>query len=269
MRLCRFSASLEARPTTRDGEPGVSYGVPERDGVRELAGDPFRGLNPTGRLHAWDAVRLLPPCCPTKIVCLGRNYADHAREHGHEPPDQPALFFKPPSALVAAGDPVWYPEWDRNVQFEGELGVVIAKRCFRIGSRSAADYILGYTCVNDVSARDAQRGDVQWTRGKGFDTSCPVGPVLTDEVDPAKLVVRTFLNGELRQCAPITDLIFSIDTVIRYIANVMTLEPGDLISTGTPAGVGPMQVGDTVVVAIEGIGELKNTIVQETPFTEA
>lgn len=269
MRLCRFSASLEVRPTARDGEPGVSYGVPERDGVRELAGDPFRGLNPTDRVRGWSHVRLLPPCCPTKIVCLGRNYVDHAREHGHEPPRQPVIFFKPPSALVAAEDPVWYPEWDHDIHYEGELGVVIGKRCFRIGSHAVGDYILGYTCVNDVSARQAQRGDLQWTRGKGFDTSCPVGPVLTDEVDPAQLTVSTFLNGELRQCAPVSDLIFSIETVIRYIADIMTLEPGDLISTGTPAGVGPMQVGDTVVVSIGGIGELKNTIVKDPAFAGA
>lgn len=260
MRLCRFAKSLNAHPTVTDREPGICYGLLEGDRLRELKGGPFDRLSLSHRTYELAKVRLLPPSCPSKVVCVGRNYVQHVKELGNEMLNEPGIFFKPPSAVIASGDPIRYPDYTANLHYEGEIGVVIRKRCFRIGERPVDEFILGYTCVNDVTARDVQRKDLQWTRAKGFDTACPVGPIITDELDPKRLVLRTFLNGELRQSAGVEQMIFSIESLIRYISNVMTLEPGDLISTGTPSGVGSMNVGDTVVVTVDGIGELRNEV---------
>jgi 2-keto-4-pentenoate hydratase/2-oxohepta-3-ene-1,7-dioic acid hydratase in catechol pathway len=208
---------------------------------------------------------LLPPVRPSKIVCVGRNYREHAAELGHEVPKEPLIFFKPTSALLAPGGTVRRPKISQRVDHEGELAVVIGKTCYQpAADADIRQYILGYTCVNDVTARDLQNKDGQWTRAKGFDTFCPVGPVVTDEIDPwAGVGVETRVNGEVRQQGNTRDLIFTLDVVIRHIAQCMTLFPGDLIPTGTPAGVGPLVAGDAVEVSVEGVGTLRNGIVDE------
>ncbi|MBX9604107.1 MAG: fumarylacetoacetate hydrolase family protein [Bryobacteraceae bacterium] len=210
------------------------------------------------------SVRLLPPCAPSKIVCVGRNYAEHARELGNEPPAEPLIFLKPPSALSASGDAIVYPPISERVDWEGELGVVIGKKCRNVTPEEAMDYVLGYTCVNDVTARDLQKKDGQWTRGKGFDTFCAVGPCLVgrNDLDLDSLRVRTVVDGEVKQEAPVTDMIFNVPVIISYISRVMTLEPGDLIATGTPEGVGPVKPGQVMRIEIEGIGTLENPVVK-------
>jgi 2-keto-4-pentenoate hydratase/2-oxohepta-3-ene-1,7-dioic acid hydratase in catechol pathway len=209
--------------------------------------------------------RLLPPCAPSKIVCVGRNYQEHAKEMGVEVPSEPTIFLKPLTSLIAAGDDIVYPRLTQRLDYEGELGVVIGRRARHVKSADADAYILGYTPVNDVTARDLQRKDGQWTRGKGFDTFCPVGPYIVprEEVDTARLRVRTFVDGEKKQDAGISEMIFSVNAIIEFVSAFMTLEPGDLIATGTPSGVGPLQSGSKVRVEIEGVGALENTVVRE------
>ena len=207
---------------------------------------------------------LAPPTQPSKIVCVGRNYREHAKELNHEIPTSPLIFLKPPSAVIAHGDEIRRPhKLSQRVDHEGELGVVIGKRCHDLrDDEDVRPYILGYTCVNDVTARDLQNIDGQWTRAKGFDTFCPIGPVIADGLDPWKGVrIETRLNGEVRQSGTTSDFIFPLDVIVRYIASVMTLLPGDVIATGTPAGVGPMQPGDVVEMTVEGVGSLKNPVV--------
>jgi 2-keto-4-pentenoate hydratase/2-oxohepta-3-ene-1,7-dioic acid hydratase in catechol pathway len=208
---------------------------------------------------------LLAPVRPSKIVCIGRNYREHANELGNEVPPEPLLFLKPPSSLLAPGQNIVRPRISQRVDHEGELGVVIGKRCHRLGAdEDVHPYILGYTCVNDVTARDLQKKDGQWTRGKGFDTFCPVGPVVASELDPwAGVALQTRVNGEIRQQGTTQDFIFALDVVIRHIAQVMTLFPGDLIATGTPQGVGPIVAGEVVEVSVEGVGTLRNPVIDE------
>jgi 2-keto-4-pentenoate hydratase/2-oxohepta-3-ene-1,7-dioic acid hydratase in catechol pathway len=208
---------------------------------------------------------LLPPVRPSKIVCIGRNYREHAAELGHDVPKDPLLFLKATSALLAPGGTVRRPKISERVDHEGELGVVIGKTCYQPGvDEDIRQYILGYTCVNDVTARDLQNKDGQWSRAKGFDTFCPVGPLVSDEIDPwAGIGVETRVNGEVRQQGNTRDLIFPLDVLIRHIAQAMTLFPGDLIPTGTPSGVGPLLAGDVVEVSVEGVGTLKNSVVDE------
>ncbi len=210
---------------------------------------------------------LLPPVEPSKIVCVGRNYREHAAELGHEVPQEPLLFFKPPSSLLPPGGTILRPKISQRTDYEGELGVVIARRCRLLSdSDDVRPYILGYTCVNDFTARDLQNKDGQWTRAKGFDTFCPVGPVVADgiNIDPwAGVQVETRVNGEVRQSGNTRDFIFSLDVIIRYISQVMTLEPGDLIATGTPKGVGPVVAGDAIEVSIAGIGQLCNPVADQ------
>jgi 2-keto-4-pentenoate hydratase/2-oxohepta-3-ene-1,7-dioic acid hydratase in catechol pathway len=208
---------------------------------------------------------LLPPVRPSKIVCVGRNYREHAAELGHEVPKEPLIFFKPTSALLASGGIVRRPKMSERVDYEGELGVVIGKTCYQPrADEDIRQYILGYTCVNDVTARDLQNKDGQWTRAKGFDTFCPVGPLVTDEIDPwAGVEVETHVNNSLRQQGNTRDFIFTLDTLIRHMAEVMTLFPGDLIPSGTPSGVGPLVAGDSVEVSVEGVGKLNNSVQDE------
>jgi len=208
---------------------------------------------------------LLPPVRPSKIVCVGRNYREHAEELGHEVPKEPLIFLKATSALLAPGANVRRPRISERVDHEGELGVVIGKTCYQPPpDADIRQYILGYTCVNDVTARDLQFKDGQWSRAKGFDTFCPVGPVVTDEIDPWKGVgVETRVNGAVRQSGNTRDFIFTLDIVIRYLAQAMTLFPGDLIPSGTPAGVGPVQAGDVMEISVEGVGTLRNPVVDE------
>jgi 2-keto-4-pentenoate hydratase/2-oxohepta-3-ene-1,7-dioic acid hydratase in catechol pathway len=201
---------------------------------------------------------------PSKIVCVGRNYLEHAKELGNEAPAEPLIFLKPPSSLIGDGDSIVYPSHSQRVDFEGELGLVIGKRARHVKAGDAQDYIFGYTCVNDITARDLQRKDGQWTRGKGFDTFCAVGPrvVPKAELDFDSLRIRTLLDGVVKQDGTVRDMIFPVNAIIEFITQFMTLEPGDLIATGTPPGVGPMEPGQTVQVEIAGIGTLKNPIIR-------
>jgi len=214
-----------------------------------------------GRRMPIASVRFCAPCQPTKIIGVGRNYADHAAEMNNPLPAQPLLFFKPPSALNYHDGDVPYPPQSRQVDYEGELGVVIGRRCKDVSREEAPDVILGYTICNDFTARDLQRSDGQWARAKGFDGFAPIGPCIVTGIDPSTLRVRTYLNKERRQDAPTSSLIFDVPTLVAYISAAFTLEPGDVISTGTPAGVAPVKPGDVVEVAIEGIGVLRNRIV--------
>lgn len=210
-----------------------------------------------------DSAQLLAPVVPRKIVCIGRNYRDHAAELGNEVPREPLLFLKAPTAVLAPGDPIRIPALSQRVDFEGELAVVIGRRATRLGAgEDVRPYIRGYTIVNDVTARDLQKSDGQWSRAKGFDTFCPMGPLVTDEIDPAAgLTVETRLNGEVKQHGTTKDLIFDIAALLRHITAAMTLLPGDLIPTGTPAGVAAMKSGDRVEVTVEGIGTLSNPVI--------
>ena len=213
---------------------------------------------------------LLAPVEPTKIVCVGRNYREHAAELDHEVPTEPLLFFKPPSSLLPPGGTILRPKISARTDYEGELGVVIARRCYQLrDDEDVRPYILGYTCVNDFTARDLQNKDGQWARAKGTDTFCPVGPLvaLTDEstLDPwAGIQVETRVNGDVRQSGNTRDFIFALDVVLRYISQAMTLEPGDLIATGTPKGVGPVVAGDVIEVSIPGIGQLRNPVADQS-----
>ena len=209
--------------------------------------------------------RLFPTCRPSKIVCVGRNYLEHAKELGNPVPAEPLIFLKPPSSLVDSGQPIVYPAISEFVSYEEELGVVIGKRARRVKAEDAGQYIFGYTCVNDVTARDLQKKDGQWSRAKGFDTFCPVGPwiVPKEQVDFDQLRVRAFVNGETKQDASVRDMIFPVPFLVEYITRFMTLEPGDLVATGTPPGVGPIEAGCNVRVEIEGIGFIENPVVLE------
>lgn len=250
--------------------------VEDRDGtpwavapMAPPAEDPLATVRPavTFRATALDRLSLLAPVHPSKIVCVGRNYQDHAAELGNEVPKEPLLFLKPPSSLLATGGTVYMPALSHRVDFEGELALIIGRRCRKLRDEDeVGSYIRGYTLANDVTARDLQKSDSQWTRGKGFDTFCPVGPLVSDEIDPAfgpPVILTTRLNGELRQTGSTADLLFSIPELLRFITACMTLEPGDLILTGTPAGVGPMQAEDVVEVEMAGLGKLRNTLAAE------
>lgn len=242
------------------------YGILHGDVVYRLrAGNPFAAppepAEPIGRL---DELTLLPPCEPTKIVAVGRNYAAHAAEQRVEVPAEPLLFLKPPSALIGYDDAIILPAESQQVDHEAELVVIIGRRAKDVSSEEALQYIFGYTCGNDVTARDLQRRDGQWTRGKGFDTFAPLGPWIETEISPADLRLICRVNGQVRQDGRTRDLIFDIPFLVHYVSHIMTLEPGDVIYTGTPAGIGPLRVDDVVEVEIEGIGILRNRVLGET-----
>jgi len=266
MKYCRFQFKGQAQYGLvesvggRDAIVRVLLNAPE-----EADGD-MESLR-TRKIEAipLEEAALLPPVRPSKIVCIGRNYREHAAELGHDVPQEPLIFLKATSALLSPGGVVRRPKISQNVHYEGELGVVIGKTCYQpAADADIRQYILGYTCVNDVTARDLQTKDGQWSRAKGFDTFCPVGPVVTDEIDPwAGIGVQTRVNGEIKQDGNTRDLIFALDVVIRHIAQAMTLFPGDLIPSGTPAGVGPLVAGDVVEVSVEGVGTLRNSVVDE------
>jgi len=266
MRYCRFQFNGQA-------EYGLVESVAGRDAIvrvlvtppEEADGD-MESLR-TRRIEAipLEEAALLPPVRPSKIVCVGRNYREHAAELGHDVPTEPLIFLKATSALLAPGGVVRRPKISQRVDLEGELGVVIGRTCFQpAADADIRQYILGYTCVNDVTARDLQNKDGQWSRAKGFDTFCPVGPVVTDEIDPwAGVGVQTRVNGQVKQDGNTRDFLFALDLVIRHISQAMTLFPGDLIPTGTPAGVGPLVAGDVVEVTVAGVGTLTNSVVDE------
>jgi len=240
---------------------GPAFGLIEDDTVYTLPGDPFAGpLQPGERLGPVESLSLLPPVQPSKIICVGRNYAAHAAEHHAPLPEEPMLFLKPPSALIGHGEPILIPGGIGRVEHEAELAVIIGRQARRVTQTSALDYVLGYTCANDVSARDLQQKDNQWGRAKGFDTFCPLGPWIVTDLDPRDLAVSCRLNGEQRQHARTSEMVFDVPALIAFISRVMTLLPGDVILTGTPAGVGPLADGDTVEVEVEGIGVLRNPV---------
>ena len=260
MRFCRFQlkdASLY----------GLIESIGEQDAISRFVADLPTALSdfdqgePFGLALA--AAQLLAPVIPSKIVCIGRNYREHAKELNHPIPSEPLIFLKPPSAVLAPGGTILRPtSLSQRVDHEGELGVVIGKRCHGLrDGDNVRDFILGYTCVNDVTARDLQNKDGQWSRAKGFDTFCPIGPIVASDLDPWKGVrVQTRVNGQLRQDGNTVDFLFTLNVIMRFISQVMTLEPGDLIATGTPAGVSPLNAGDTVEVTVEGVGTLSNPV---------
>lgn len=214
-----------------------------------------------GREYGMDKVTVLPPCKPTKIVCVGLNYKDHAAEMKDRIPDEPVLFLKPPSSVIGHGGHIVYPPQSRQVDYEAELGVVIGKRARHVKAEHAKDYIQGYTCFNDVTARDLQKKDVQWTRAKSFDTFSPVGPFIVTDIDPTNLAVQSRLNGEVKQSSNTSNMMFDVYRLVEFISGVMTLEHGDVIATGTPSGIGPMKKGDVIEIEIEKVGTLSNKIV--------
>lgn len=266
MKLCRFqSLEFAASSVTRsshESRPQVRAGIIEGNTILEIHGELWGSRELTGKTWALDRVQLLPPSVPSKIVCVGRNYLDHAKELGNGAPKQPLIFLKPPSSVIAPEEPIVMPRISQRVDYEGELAIVIGRRCSKLlDSDDVQPYILGYTCLNDVTARDLQKLDVQFTRAKGFDTFCPFGPVLQTQLEPSGVTVETFLNGVRKQSGHTSQMIFPLDAIIRFIAQVMALEPGDVIATGTPAGVSPVAPGDVVEISVSGIGTLRNPVV--------
>ncbi len=242
-------------------EDRVCYGVLEGDILHELARPPFGGIEVQGRTCGLDEAEILPPVFPQKIVCVGLNYRDHAEEFGLDLPEDPVLFLKPPSALLAHGGAIAYPEMSNRVDYEGELVLVCGKGCRNVTPEEAHAYVLGYTCGNDVTARDLQAKDGQWTRAKSFDTFCPLGPFIDTDINPADLTIELHLNGEVRQSSNTANMAFSPAELLSFVSRIMTFYPGDVIMTGTPSGVGEMHPGDEVEVIISGLDPLKNTVV--------
>jgi 2-keto-4-pentenoate hydratase/2-oxohepta-3-ene-1,7-dioic acid hydratase in catechol pathway len=273
MKLCRFQplefSAKDVGRSRHEVHPEPRSGIIEGKTVWEISGELWGPRERTGHSRPLETVKLLPPSAPSKIVCVGKNYVDHAAEMGGPPPKEPILFLKPPSSINAPEDPVILPAISHRVDYEGEIAVVIGRRCRHLGAnQDVHPYILGYTCFNDVTARDLQKLDGQWTRGKSFDTFCPFGPVLETIAPSADARVETFVNGVKKQSARVAEMIFSVDVIIRFIAQVMTLEPGDLIATGTPAGIGPVVAGDVMEVSVTGIGTLRNPVVDSSDSPE-
>lgn len=256
LKICRFT-----NPHSNSDE----FGVIKDEAVYPLSPEQIYNLPASPELSAkpleLSAVKLLSPVSPSKIVCVGRNYKDHAAELGNPMPDEPLLFLKPPSSIIGHEEEIILPAASSRIEHEGELGAVIGRSARRLSdSENPLDYVLGYTCVNDVTARDLQRHDVQFTRAKSFDTFCPFGPFIVTGLDPFDLQVETRVNGEVRQRGRTAAMAFPVAYLIRYISHIMTLEPGDLISTGTPAGVGPLEDGDVCEVEVQNVGTLRNAV---------
>lgn len=250
MKIVRFAA-----------EGKIKYGILTGQSIQLIAGTPFRAIKPAEGHYRLGQVRLLAPCSPSKIVAMGLNYRQHAEEVKATLPREPLIFLKPSTAVIGPEENIVYPPSSTRIDYEGELAVVIKKRAWQVPVKDALDYALGYTCLNDVSARDHQRDDVQWTRAKGFDTFAPIGPCIETGLDPGNVIVETYLNGQLKQHASTSDLIFGVPEQISFISHVMTLLPGDVIATGTPSGIGRMRAGDVVEIRIEPIGTLRNYVV--------
>ena len=262
MRIARFTSGGDPQFGVVTGDLDEHGEIDPDAVVVGLTGDPlYAGVKPTDEQHALRDVRLLAPVLPrSKVVGIGRNYAAHAAELGNEVPSEPLVFLKPNTSVVGPGDPVLYPSQSQEVHYEGELAVVIGRICRDVPAERAAEVVFGYTVANDVTARDLQRGDVQFTRAKGFDSFCPLGPWIETELDTSDLKVTTHLNGDLVQDGTTKDMVFDVPALVAYVSSVMTLLPGDVILTGTPAGVGPMEVGDEVEVVVEGVGALTNRV---------
>ncbi|MFI7607563.1 fumarylacetoacetate hydrolase family protein [Micromonospora sp. NPDC049366] len=264
MRIARFAHAKGMSFGVVEGEPEAG---PQGLTIAEIEGHPFGQLTFSGARWALSDVRLLSPILPSKVVCVGRNYAEHAAEHGNEVPKEPLLFLKPSTSVIGPRDAIRLPIFSKQVEHEAELAVVIGAPGARRADRAAAEKaIFGYTCANDVTARDLQRSDGQWTRAKGFDSFCPIGPWITTGLDVSDLEIRCEVGPdpealEVRQIGRTRDMVFDVPALVSYISHVMTLLPGDVVLTGTPAGVSPLTDGDTVTVRIEGIGELTNPVV--------
>ena len=257
MKICRFAM--------RDGSASVPeatrHGLIEGDGILEISGIPWGQWTRGSRSVHLAAARLLAPVAPSKIVCVGRNYAAHAAELGNELPKEPLIFLKPPSAIIGPQEAIVLTKYSNRVEHEGELAIVIGRRCSNLlEADDALSFVMGYTCLNDVTARDLQKSDVQFTRGKGFDTFCPVGPHIETDLDPSSVLVETRVNGSLRQSSSTSLMIYTPAFLVRWISRMMTLNPGDVIATGTPAGVGPLVAGDVVEVSVAGVGVLRNPV---------
>ncbi|CAN2242080.1 MhpD 2-keto-4-pentenoate hydratase/2-oxohepta-3-ene-1,7-dioic acid hydratase (catechol pathway) [actinobacterium SCGC AAA044-D11] len=258
MRIVRFSPNS----TANLGSDPLFGVLNDQNQILVLRGDPlFGGIVPTESKVSLDDVRLLAPVIPrSKVVCVGKNYADHAAEMGSDVPKQPVIFLKPNTSVVGPNDTIQWPRMSERVDFEGELAIVISRICKDVPAAKVSDVIFGYTIANDVTARDLQKIDGQWNRAKGFDTFCPLGPWIETEFEVGDQKIITTLNGEVKQSEPLTSMIFKIPQIIEFITSVMTLLPGDVILTGTPAGIGPMPAGAEVIVTIEGIGSLSNKV---------
>jgi len=257
MNFCRF-VPLSAGEG-RKAAP--SYGLLEENTIREIDGVPWGHWAQGHTSRTLENVRLLAPCEPSKIVCVGRNYAAHAAELGNEMPKEPLIFLKPPSAIIGPEEAILLPKYSNRVEHEGEFALVIGRECARLNDKdNPLSFVLGYTCLNDVTARDLQKADVQFTRAKGFDTFCPVGPHIETDLDPNDVLVECYVNGERRQSGRTSLMAYSPAFLVRWISRMMTLLPGDLIATGTPAGVGPLVAGDAVEVSVAGVGVLRNPV---------
>jgi len=251
MKIVRFASGKRAE-----------YGILVGDVIDGIEGTPYRQPRYSNHHYNLKEAKLLPPCVPSKIVALGLNYYSHAKEINMPIPSEPLIFMKPSTSVIGPEDNIIYPDCSQRVDYEGELAIVICKRAYRVPVKKALDYVLGYTCFNDVTARDLQGKDKQWTRAKSFDTFAAIGPYIETELNPGNVRVETYLNGELKQKVNTSDLIFSAPQVVSFISNIMTLLPGDIIATGTPSGIGAMNPGDKVEVKIKGIGTLRNYVVK-------
>ena len=257
MKICRYEMRDASSPAS--ATPG--YGLIEGENVIEISGPPWGQWSRGSRSSRFADLRLLAPVEPSKIVCIGRNYAAHAAELGNEVPKEPLMFLKPPSSIIGPEEAIVLTKYSQKVEHEGELAMVIGRRCSQLSdAEDALSFVLGYTCLNDVTARDLQKSDVQFTRGKGFDTFCPVGPHIETALDPSNVLVETYINGARRQSGFTSLMIYSPAFLVRWISRMMTLMPGDVIATGTPAGVGPLVAGDTVEVSVAGVGVLRNPV---------
>lgn len=239
----------------------ISFGFVEQDVVLEVSGSPYNEHYVTGREFALDDVELLAPVEPGKIIAVGLNYIDHAKELNMEIPDEPIMFIKPPSSIIGPNSEIIMPKMSKQVDYEAELAFVIGKKAKNISVEEAVNYIYGYTCANDVTARDLQSKDVQWSRAKSFDTFCPVGPWVVTDIDSDSLDIKLVLDGDVKQSSSTSKMIFKPVNLLSFISSIMTLDPGDIVLTGTPPGVGPVKEGQIVSVEIENIGQLKNTVV--------
>lgn len=235
-------------------------GTVEGDIIKEIEGDFFTEYRVTDKEYKESDVTILPPCIPQKIVAVGLIYKDHIEELGFPFPEEPIIFFKPTTGIIGHGEDIIYPSMSKRVDYEAELAIVIKDRIKDIDEKEALKHVIGYTCFNDVTARDLQKKDIQWTRAKAFDTFSPIGPWIVDDINPNNLLVESYLNGERRQSSNTKNFIFSIEKLVSFISRVMTLLPGDVIATGTPYGVGPMNPGDEIEIRIEGIGSLTNRV---------
>src|SRR5712664_1439560 len=257
MRICRY---MEREASSPDS-PSPRYGLIEGENVIEISGPPWVSWSRGSHSSRLTEMRLLAPVEPSKIVCIGRNYAAHAAELGNEVPKEPLMFLKPPSSIVGPEQPIVLTPYSQRVEHEGELAIVIGRRCSHLSDADdALSFVMGYTCLNDVTARDLQKSDVQFTRAKGFDTFCPVGPHIETELDPTNVLVETRVNGSLRQSSSTSLMIYAPAFLVRWISRMMTLNPGDIIATGTPAGVGSLLAGDVVEVSVAGVGVLRNPV---------